>query len=148
MRALGAIGVLALCMGAGCFRDDGYPYHGGYGGYGGPLPGDPTAGFTMTWKLVDSKQPGDPVAAPAVHCADAHVANIRLDALNSDTSQRYTWSFACDAGNAITPDVTVGKYTVTVDALDAQGVSKSRDSWVIDNTWTNDLGLVVFVVDL
>src|SRR5215831_16691846 len=111
----------------------------------GSQPGDPTRGFAIAWRLVDVSE-ASPLTAPALACADAQVAQIQLAAHNGDTSQDFSFSYACDAGRANTPDVTIGNYTIAVDALDAGGASRSRASWPFDNSGGNDLGLVVFRV--
>ena len=136
MRAWMAVAIAGLC---GCYGDHHYGR--------GPAPGDRTDGFTLTWKLVDAAQTGDPQARPALTCDAASVASVRIDLLNNDTLERFVWTFECTVGNAITPEVTFGNYTVTVDALDAMSVSRSRDSWDTSNFGSNDLGLVIFEVN-
>src|SRR5207302_3918639 len=98
------------------------------------------------WKLVDASA-ADPLTAPALACADAHVASVRLGAHNSDTGEDFFWVFPCDPETAVSPDVTVGTYTITVDALDAAGTSKSHDSWQVYNVSGTDLGLVIFALN-
>ena len=139
MRVLG-LGICLVAL-AGCRYDD-YDHHGH-----GPRPGDPTTGFSMTWKLVDARTgSGDPQAAPALDCPAAGIPQIRLDALNEDTQERFVSRFDCAVGNGTTPDVTVGRYAITVDALDAAGTSQSRDTWTFENSYANDLGQVIFLV--
>ena len=155
LRAMGSVAALAFALalvaGSGCYRHHGdegddYRYGGGYGGSPGPAPGDAASGFSLAWKLVDGRLTGDPLVLPAMACADGHIANVRLGALNQDTAQQWSWTFGCEAGSGLTPDVTLGHYTIAVDALDASGVSKSRDSWSFDNEPTGNLGLVIFQV--
>jgi hypothetical protein len=139
MRALFAIAIAGVC---GC-----YTGHNWDQGPSGPAPGDRTDGFTVTWKLVDAAQPGDPQTRQALPCNTAGISNVRLDLLNNDTLERFVWKFDCSVGNGTTPEVTTGRYTVTVDALDAMDVSRSRDSWDTSNYDSNDLGLVIFEVN-
>jgi hypothetical protein len=145
MRA--GIVLLLLSGGLGCMVDD------GDWGDRRVRPGDPASGFTVTWKLVDATAgTADPTAAPALDCSAAAVTTVRLDTLNQSTGERFTFHFPCAAQNGITTGVSVGSYLVTVDALGADGGSRSRDSWELwnglDVPQPTDLGLVIFLVDL
>ena len=79
-------------------------------------------------------------------CADAAVTVIRLAATNADTNQDFTFIFPCDAGQAVTPGVTVGSYAISVDALDAAGGARATAQWMFDNRDSSDLKLVIFPV--
>ena len=141
MRSRSAMVLLAMCVSlCSCSNDR-------VASVPASQPGDPTRGFTITWRLVDAAQV-DPQAAPALTCSDAQVSQISLAAHNGDTGQDFHWSFACEAGQASTPDVTIGSYAISVDALDAGGVALSRASWTFDNSGGHDLGVVVFRVSL
>src|SRR5262245_30154236 len=110
-------------------------------------PGDPTAGFTLKWRLVDAAAV-DPTRAPPIACAAAQITQVRLAAHNRDTNEDFAWTFSCDAGQGVSPNVTVGTYTISVDALDAGGGARSTDTWPFDNTDGGNLGLVIFPVSL
>ena len=101
----------------------------------------------MSWRIVDARFSGsNPVAAPSVPCQTAGITHVRVDLVNQDTSQPFSFTFECIPGAGQTYDVTYGRYQATVTALDGAGTPKSQQTFFADNTVSFDLGLVVFVV--
>ena len=140
MRSLIATALVATCATLCSCSDDRRVGSGPAG-----KAGDPTGGFSLRWRLVDAAQ-ADPGSAPAIACADGHVTQIRLGAHNQDTSEDFTWTFPCQDGKAVSPNVTIGTYTISIDALDDGGSPRASDQWPFDNRDSGDLGLEIFPV--
>jgi hypothetical protein len=135
-------------MSSGCYVEDRHHYYEPAPSRGETSTGT-AEGFQLSWKLVDAQVAGaDPTYAPAMSCATAGIAEVQVDLVDVDTADHFTWQFPCETDAGVTPAVPLGRYDVTVDALDPSGAPRSHDGWRTDNYYTSDLGLVVFVIDL
>jgi hypothetical protein len=148
MRTLMAITSLSLALlSTGCYVD-GHRWNDG-NRYDGPGAATYTDGFTLTWKLIDARYGGTDVRrAPALSCEAPGITEIQLDVADVDSGTTGSWQFPCDAGSGTTPSMPIGRYDVTINALDATAASRSRDAWTTDNSGTGDLGVVILPIDV
>lgn len=111
-------------------------------------PAPPTRGFALSWKIADAAAP-DPLAAPALRCADARVSSILVDALSRESNQRYRVEFACETQSGVTPPIPQARYQIMLIARSADGTPRSQIRFDTDNYTDDkaDLGFIIFTVD-
>lgn len=107
----------------------------------------PERGFALSWQLVDAAA-GDPVRAPAISCADAGVASILVDALDTNGGRRIRTEFSCDTFEGVTPPMPQSSYQVLMIARAADGKARSQVKFDAENydEVGADLGLTIFQI--